>query len=169
MIQAPTNWDALWGDGGASVDLRVDLAGQTYLGDELDGETFDIEHALFDAASVGNAQAACFRVGIFTTNPPTLPDTIIPITPYVRMRKGATTTEWVQQGAFYVDVADFADDDILVITAYDALALAEQDYYNEGTGPEVTSAAAVAVICARLGVQLDPRSAQIADATFNVD
>lgn len=144
MIDAPTNWDALWAleDTVLEIDINVHYyqvnlsSTHQYSGLYSPGSSFTIdftnedlasggvtvEHMSSDGATVGNANAAQLT---FTLVDPGGNAEFLrerqQISLYVRLRNGNTTTQWVPQGIFFIDSINVNRDGSVDVTAYDPI------------------------------------------------
>ena len=144
MIDAPTNWDALWAleDTVLEIDINVHyyqvnlLSSHQYYGMNAPGASLTIdftnsdlanggvtvEHMSSDNTTVGNANAAQLT---FTLVDPGENAEFLrerqQISLYVRLRNGNTTTQWVPQGMFFIDSINVNRDGSVDVTAYDPI------------------------------------------------
>ena len=119
---------------------------------------------MMDKLTIGQATSAMLDM-VFEPNG-TIP-TAAEIKCYIRLKDyGDVATDWLPFGTFYIDTRSTDAYGWMVITAYDAMLKAEQDYIdNTGTYPMAMSAA-VNYICGKMGVELDSRG-QIAPYTVD--
>ena len=161
MQTAPENWNALW-NAEHELDIKAVINGVEYGAGTLNSCV--VHQAVFSSLSIGQAASATLELSI-------LPQGEIPkaakIRLFARLRSGAETTYWVPQGVYYIDTRETDGEDgrdfgFLSLTAYDRMVFAEEDYFPDGvisgTWPK-TAAEVVSSICARLGVELDSRTA----------
>ena len=82
------------------------------------------------------------------------------VRPYVRVKDGTRTSEWVSQGVFYIDTRSTThnDDglDILTIHCYDAMLKAEADYPSTSTSFPKSDVNVVKEIAWAMGLQARP-------------
>lgn len=161
MQTVPAKWnDILAGD--YQVDFKAVINGKTYTYGEI--KSARITKSMMDKLTIGQATSAMLDM-VFE------PDGAIPtaaeIKCYIRLKDyGDVATDWLPFGTFYIDTRSTDAYGWMVITAYDAMLKAEQDYIdNSGTYPMAMSAA-VNYICGKMGVELDSRS-QIAPYTVD--
>lgn len=134
------------------MEYKVEIDGVTYYKSAL--FSVSITRPLFEKLSVGNTCAAELKVSFIPSGDVAR---MAKIVPYARK---TSDDEWSQLGVFYTDAR--AKNGIkLELTAYDAMLKAEQTYLQSddvGEWPR-TMATVVSEICARMGVELDGRTA----------
>lgn len=161
MQTVPAKWnDILAGD--YQVDFKAVISGKTYTYGEI--KSARITKSMMDKLTIGQATSAMLDM-VFEPNG-TIP-TAAEIKCYIRLKDyGDEVTDWLPFGTFYIDTRSTDAYGWMVITAYDAMLKAEQDYIdNTGTYPMAMSAA-VNYICGKMGVELDSRG-QIAPYTVD--
>jgi len=87
--------------------------------------------------------------------------TMAEMKPYVRAKTATQTSEWIQQGVFYIDTREMtkneAGENVLSIHGFDAMLKAEQMYNGRITGNS-TDIQMVNEIAYQLGVTVDART-----------
>lgn len=87
--------------------------------------------------------------------------TMAEMKPYVRAKTATQTSEWIQQGVFYIDTREMtkneAGENVLGIHGFDAMLKAEQMYNGRITGNS-TDLQMVNEIAYQLGVTVDTRT-----------
>lgn len=104
------------------------------------------------------------EIDISLLNPTATIPKMASIKPYVRLKDGTQTSEWVQKGKYFIDTRQTtANDDglnILSIHGYDAMLKAESDYPDDGASYPRAATAVVATIASAMGVSVDSRTNQ---------
>lgn len=96
------------------------------------------------------------------------------IVPYVRLssRDGKRHSEWIQKGVFYIDTREDKDDgssiEKILITGYDDMLKAEQDYPTSVLSWPAKDIDVVREIAAFLGVAIDARTIPIIDRGYTI-
>ena len=97
------------------------------------------------------------------------------IVPYVRLRSkdGKRYSEWIQKGVFYIDTREDKDDgsaiEKIVITGYDDMLKAEQDYPSSTLSWPAKDIDVVREIAAFLGVSIDSRTIPIINRGYTIN
>lgn len=154
MLTKPAGYDSLKD---TQLQARIICNGVTYDDDSILDKGVRVTHAIYDQWSIGSAQAARLQVTLLA-DADDFTGGILPITFAVRYSDGSTSTDWIPQGTFYLDEVEDKYDGTVQVTAYDALLLAEEDFFPSGevvgTWPQ-NAADVVSGIAGRLGVSYD--------------
>ena len=96
------------------------------------------------------------------------------IVPYVRLKSidGKKYSEWIQKGVFYIDTREDKDDgssiEKIVLTGYDDMLKAEQDYPASTLAWPARDIDVVREIAAFIGVAIDPRTIPIINRGYTI-
>lgn len=123
------------------------------------------------AATIGNCIAK--ELNLVVRNPGTIPRMAL-ISMRYRLNNGTTHSEWIPKGKFYVDTREEGNG-VLTLTAYDPMLFSDKPYTNIGrqglwpretykTGSNESERGVVNVIAGRIGVEIDPRTAELLSA-----
>lgn len=142
MISAPTNWDELWANPSAILDIRVTVRLNDNISvvfDNSDLVSCDMQGALFSDVSIGNACSCSLAIVIkegeadyqtFAQGQE--------INLSCRLRLGGTTTSYVSQGTYYIDTAELRENGDIRIVAYDSI-VRTAEYVSQVFGNSNTS------------------------------
>lgn len=161
----------VFGSGANSVRLLVDSGGADSGFDETMLISIKMTQTLFaeDVPMVGCAVAAELDVEMIA------PLTDVPrkarVVPYVRVTDGTRTSEWVQQGVFYVDTREKTHNSYgeatLKFHAYDAMVMTDVDFPSVSTHNfPCSDTQIVQDIADYLGFDVDQRTWNIMDAGY---
>lgn len=149
-------WEAAFDAAGHVGEVKVVIGGVDYGADDL--VTVKITRAVLDdGLSIGGAVAATAELEV-------VPKGTIPraaeVRIYYRLWLKDAHTDWVTMGIFYLNTRE-ADGRYLKLNCYDAMLKAQQDYLSDVTADDWPKAETecVAEIAARIGVELDSRTA----------
>lgn len=118
------------------------------------------------AATIGNCIAK--ELSLVVRNPGVIPRMAL-ISMRYRLNDGTTQSEWIPKGKFYVDTREEGNG-VLTLTAYDPMLFADKPYTDIGerltykTGSNNSERGVVNVIANRIGVEIDPRTAELLSA-----
>lgn len=169
MLTVSDTYKRLIADVRHEKELRIDIAGVSYLQEENSIISCSVSSSLFseEKLSIGGCYSAEAEIAIF---PKSTPPTMAEIKLYVRLKLGDEVSEWIPQGVFYIDTRsqDYASG-ALSLHCYDAMCKANLTYMHEGdVGEWPRSMPTVAdEIAARMGVEIDPRT-QL-NSAYNVE
>ena len=158
MQQTSELYKSILEEAGHWTQVKVVIAGVEY--GEGDIVSLSTSAGLFTAPGIGNCAAGQVSLTV-------LPKGDIPrqakIEPYVRLVTAARASEWLPKGKYFI-ARRSADKrtGAVTIEGYDAMLKAGQVWLNEDYAGEswpMTQAAAVADIAARMGVEVDSRTA----------
>lgn len=94
------------------------------------------------------------------------------IIPYVRACSEEETSEWIQQGIFYIDTREYSNNedglDVMTIHGYDAMLRAEQPYASTSLSWPATDINIVREIAGKIGVQVDPRTVALMTSEYTL-
>lgn len=134
----------------------------------IDGVTYDksvlvemeTSGAMFSGTpEIGNAVSG--QISVKMLAPSVDIPTMAEMKPYVRAKTATQTSEWIQQGVFYIDTREMtkneAGENVLSIHGFDAMLKAEQMYNGRITGNS-TDIQMVNEIAYQLGVTVDART-----------
>jgi len=154
MLTKPAGYDNLKE---SQLQARIVCNGITYDNDAILEKGVRVTHAIYDQWCIGNAQAARLQVTLLA-DADDFAGGILPLTFAVRYSDGSSSTDWIPQGTYYLDEVEDKYDGTVMVTAYDALLLAEEDFFPSGqvvgTWPQA-AADVVSGIASRLGVSYD--------------
>lgn len=156
MQKRTKDWAAAFDAAGHVGEVKVVIGGVDYGADDL--VTVRITRAVLDdGLSIGGAVAATAELEV-------VPKGTIPraaeVRIYYRLWLKDAHTDWVTMGIFYLNTRE-ADGRYLKLNCYDAMLKAQQDYLADVTADDWPKAETecVAEIAARIGVELDSRTA----------
>lgn len=156
MQKRTKDWAAAFAAAQHVGEVKAVIGGVDYGADDL--VTVKITRAVLDdGLSIGGAVAATAELEI-------VPKGTIPraaeVRIYYRLWLKDAHTDWVTMGIFYLNTRT-ADGRYLKLECYDAMLKAQQDYLADVTADDWPKAEAecVAEIAARIGVELDSRTA----------
>ena len=156
MQKRTKDWAAAFAAAGHVGEVKVVIGGVDYGADDL--VTVKITRAVLDdGLSIGGAVAATAELEV-------VPKGTIPraaeVRIYYRLWLKDAHTDWVTMGIFYLNTRE-ADGRYLKLNCYDAMLKAQQDYLSDVTADDWPKAETecVAEIAARIGVELDSRTA----------
>ena len=123
-----------------------------------------------DTPSVGNCVSAEITVEMIK------PSAAIPkqarLVPYVRLTDGTRHSEWVQKGVFYLDTRDKKEDgsgiEKMILTGYDAMLKAEQDYPSSKLSWPAKDIDVVKEIAAFIGVAVDSQTVSMINKGYKI-
>ena len=125
MISAPTNWNTLWANPSALLDILITVklnADISATFDNSDLVSCDMQGALFSDVSIGNACSCSLSIVIkegeadyYTFQK----DQEIKLS--CRLRLDSTTTDYVPQGTYYIDSVELKENGDIKIVAYDSI------------------------------------------------
>lgn len=132
------------------------------------------QRMLEDGPDLGKAVAA--EISVSMLNPPGDIPTMGVIVPYVRACSETETSEWLQQGVFYVDTREVTQNadgiDVLTLHGYDAILKTEQYYTDSGrlnwSAGYVLDTAMVQEIATMIGVSVDDRTWDIMTDSYHI-
>ena len=136
----------------ARREIKAVIGGVDYGEDKL--VSVEASVSLMQTLAIGNAVAAQIDLAIW--NPGQIAR-MAEIDLYVRLNDGATQSEWLPKGVYYIDTREYDEEtDVLTIHGFDSMLKADQPYFQGGTVGVWPRAANVVVadICTRLGVTL---------------
>lgn len=120
------------------------------------------------ASTIGNCTAK--RLTVTFRNPGEIPR-MARLRVQFRLNGGtsATRTSWIEKGIFFVDTRSEGNG-IIELTAYDAMLKADQPYVQSGEQDDWPQfdTDIVDAICARIGVELDPRTQAILTRNYQI-
>ncbi len=96
------------------------------------------------------------------------------IVPYVRLKSmdGKRHSEWIQKGVFYIDTREDRDDgssiEKIVLTGYDDMLKAEQDYPSSTLSWPAKDIDVIREIAAFIGVAIDDRTISIINRGYTI-
>lgn len=102
------------------------------------------------------------------------------VRPYVRVKDGTRTSEWIPQGVFYIDTRETTHNDngldILTLHCYDAMLKAEADYPSTSTSFPKSDVNVVKEIAKTMGLQssitatsgIDPRTLTLMNKNYQI-
>lgn len=156
MQKRTKDWAAAFAAAGHVGEVKAVIGGVDYGADDL--VTVKITRAVLDdGLSIGGAVAATAELEV-------VPKGTIPraaeVRIYYRLWLKDAHTDWVTMGIFYLNTRE-ADGRYLKLNCYDAMLKAQQDYLSDVTADDWPKAETecVAEIAARIGVELDSRTA----------
>lgn len=149
-------------------ERKLVIAGVAYREDVLI-EMTTLSEMFQKTPTIGKAVAAEISVKMLA------PDADIPpmaeLKPYVQAKNATQTSEWLQQGVFYIDTRDTVKnergDDILSLHGFDAMLKAEQLYAGQLTGTS-TDTQMVAEIARLMGLTVDARTYAIMNKSYQI-
>ena len=123
-----------------------------------------------DTPSVGDCVSAEITVEMIK------PSAAIPkqarLVPYVRLTDGTRHSEWVQKGVFYLDTRDKKEDgsgiEKMILTGYDAMLKAEQDYPSSKLSWPAKDIDVVKEIAAFIGVAVDSQTVSMINKGYKI-
>jgi len=137
-------------------ETRIVIADKVY--DESRIVSAYTSGSLFSKVGIGNCVSRSVKLEIF-------PQDQIPrqakIEIYVRISVGATASEWIPKGVFYIDTRQTdSSTGMVTINGYDAMLKAEQVYLDNDPGFDwpMDMASVANSIAERMGVTIDARS-----------
>lgn len=146
------------GDGGYGEDMLIRM--------ETEGRVFPGENP-----AVGGCMAKEIRVEMRK------PYGEVPrqarLVPYVRLTDGERHSEWIQKGVFYLDTRKYTKNsygrDRLILTGYDDMLKAEQDFPAVDTGWEYkTDLQMVELVAGAMGIGLDSRTRAVMNRGYKI-
>lgn len=94
------------------------------------------------------------------------------IVPFVRVCNETSTSEWIQQGVFYIDTREFSDNGNGLVTltfhGYDAMLMTEQYYSASSLSWPAVDTAVVREIANNIGISVDSRTWAIMNGSYRV-
>lgn len=154
------NWDALWGKDETRVEVRATVAGTAYDGFDGVSGIWEIKKTapLLKTAEIGRCAAARLDLALVLPEGASIPR-MAQIDLGVRLNDGTTQSGWLPKGTFFIDTRT-QEDDVLKITAYDAMLKTEQSFTRSGDQGEWprTDISVVNEIAQRIGVSVDART-----------
>lgn len=154
------NWNALWGKDETRVEVRATIAGTAYDGFDGVSGVWEIKKTapLLKTAEIGRCAAARLDLALVLPEGASIPR-MAEIDLGVRLNGGTTQSDWLPKGTFFIDTRT-QEDDVLKITAYDAMLKTEQSFTRSGDQGEWprTDIAVVNEIAQRIGVSVDART-----------
>lgn len=159
MQETSALYQTLLGTWGTAKEHRAVIGGQTYGQDRL--VSCQTSRALFTGNTLAVGGCYAGQISLSLREPGDIPR-MAEIRLYTRLVNGGQASEWLPAGVYFTDTRETDKaTGVLSLTGYDAMLKAEQTYLREGdVGVWPRSMAAVTRdICARLGVELDSRTA----------
>lgn len=154
------NWNALWGKDETRVEVRATIAGTVYDGYDGVSGVWEIKKTapLLKTAEIGRCAAARLDLALVLPEGASIPR-MAQIDLGVRLNDGTTQSGWLPKGTFFIDTRT-QEDDVLKITAYDAMLKTEQSFTRSGDQGEWprTDISVVNEIAQRIGVSVDART-----------
>ena len=150
---------------GAPKEFQAVIAGVVYTEDKI-VSAYSGAAVTATAATVGNCVAK--SLNLVLRNPGEIPR-MARIQMRYRLNNGTTHSEWIPKGTFFVDTRSEGNG-VLTLVAYDAMLKCDQDYATageQGSWPKL-DLQVVNNICSRIGVTLDPRTAELMTAGYMV-
>ena len=94
--------------------------------------------------------------------------------PYARVTNGSQTSEWLQQGVYYIDTRSVTHSvngsDILTLHGFDAMMKAERDYPSDNASNyPALDTYVVNKIAAAMGVSVDSRTTALMNAGYRIN
>ena len=155
MQAQPKGWQTARGDANHTGELLVTMDGTAYTAQDI--VRCEVERRLLDkTAEIGNAVASVLTLEV---NQKADIARCACVELQYRLELHDANTDYIPKGRFWVNTRE-AKGRYLVLTCYDAMLKAEQDYLTQTTAddwpkPEADCAAEIAK---RIGVELDPRT-----------
>lgn len=146
------------GQEGHSFESKLVIDGVTY--DKSVLVEMETSGAMFSGTpEIGKAVSG--QISVKMLAPSVDIPTMAEMKPYVRAKTATQTSEWIQQGVFYIDTREMtkneAGENVLSIHGFDAMLKAEQMYNGRITGNS-TDIQMVNEIAYQLGVTVDART-----------
>lgn len=120
--------------------------------------------------SIGNCAAKELNLVLTNyTGMPAIPR-MAKIVMQFRLNDGATQSEWLPKGTFFIDTRDESYGGVLTIDAFDPMLKTEKPFMqsgDQGMWPR-TDATIVSQIASRIGVTVDPRTTEIINRSYLV-
>lgn len=155
MQAQPKGWQTARNDANHTGELLVTLDGTAYTAQDI--VRCEVERRLLDkTAEIGNAVASVLTLEV---NPKADIARRACVELQYRLELNGARTDYIPKGRFWVNTRE-AKGRYLVLTCYDAMLKAEQDYLTQTTADDwpKPEADCVAEIAKRIGVELDPRT-----------
>lgn len=148
-------WTTLAARSNHVFESKVAVNGVDYQGSQIFGMSVDLRMFSENQPSVGGCLAAELTLSMLA------PSVTIPrmatVNPFVRVRAGIQTSEWIPQGKFFIDTRETtANGDglpILTIHAFDAMLKAEADYPSSSHSWPYSDVNVVKEIAKAMGLQ----------------
>lgn len=153
-----------------SVAFGNTAAANGYKNDVLIAVSAEYRVFNVDQPSVGGCLAAELTVSMLK------PAASIPrmskVRPWVRVTDGASYSEWVPQGVFFIDTRETTQNDdgldVLTLHAFDAMLKTEADFPSTSHAWPATDIQAVRDIAAAIGVGIDPRTTALMTRGYRI-
>lgn len=153
-------WTTLAARSDHVFESKVAVNGVDYPGSQIFGMSVDLRMFSENQPSVGGCLAAELTLSMLA------PSVTIPrmatVNPFVRVKAGNQTSEWIPQGKFFIDTRETtANGDglpILTIHAFDAMLKAEADFSAGDYAWPAVDRTVVRRIANILGVSIDTRT-----------
>ena len=152
-----------------NTSWKVVIGDDTYLDENI--QHISITRPLFDSFSIGGVCASKLEV---TLDPNSLsPVGVIPnmatLTVYAQISYGASVSEWLKKGVFYVDTRETMLNGMVQLTCYDVMLKTEQFWYNGPSWSWPTNMrAALTDLTTRIGTPLDSRNPLTTFTSYSV-
>lgn len=159
MITTSAIYNSLWANPAHEVETKVVIDGTTYNMDAISTDSIPrVYGSLYSTPSAGGVASRQFDLSIKLT---ATPARCGQVSFFVRLKAGATTSEWIPKGVFFIDTRKYDEETgFTTLHGFDAMLRMEQPYFqggSVGTWPRASSVL-IAEICQRIGVTLDPRT-----------
>lgn len=132
MYPTSQTWNTLIAQTGHYFETKVRIAGTDYANAQLISISANYTMFSENYPNVGGCLAGELAVSLI------YPQSSIPrmakVEPFVRVKAGNQTSEWIPQGKFWIDTRETTDNDdglpVLSLHCYDAMLKSEADYPN---------------------------------------
>lgn len=152
-----------------SFEVKLNINGTDYGQDVIYGAKSDCK--VFDTApTIGGTYSGTLEFSLLGDGS-AIPK-MASVKPYFRAVLGATTSEWIQKGEFFIDTRSVSHNDngLTVFSAhcFDAMLKANANYATSSLAWPATDTAVVAEIASKMGVSQDSRNSAILTGGYSI-
>lgn len=152
-----------------SFEVKLNINGTDYGQDVIYGAKSDCK--VFDTApTIGGTYSGTLEFSLLGDGS-AIPK-MASVKPYFRAVLGATTSEWIQKGEFFIDTRSVSHNDngLTVFSAhcFDAMLKANANYATSSLAWPATDTAVVAEIASKMGVSQDSRNSSILTGGYSI-
>lgn len=155
MYPTSQTWNTLIEQTGHYFETKVRIDGTDYEKDQLISISANYTMFADDSPTVGGCLAGELSVSII--HPQENIPRMAKVEPFVRVKAGNQTSEWIPQGKFFIDTRETTRNNdglpILSLHCYDAMLKAEADYPNTTHDWSMTDIDVIKEIAMTMGLQ----------------
>lgn len=178
MYPTSQTWNTLIAQTGHYFETKVTISGTDYEKDQLISISANYTMFADNAPKVGGCLAGELSVSII--HPQENIPRMAKVEPFVRVKAGNQTSEWIPQGKFWIDTRETTDNDdglpVLSLHCYDAMLKSEADYPNSTHSWPYSDINVVKEIAHAMGLQssisssdgIDPRTIALMDKGYMI-